>query len=344
MGENPIFKMIFLKVIFMKRAFLSLVILIFIISLSYGEYVMKWTNRYDSGGGDWARGVAVDSSCNIYVAGYYANGVSDDYCIIKYNSSGSALWTNFYDAGNGQDRPHGIAVDLSGNVYVIGDVRVTNEWMNIWIRKYDSAGNVIWTRTHNGNANGSDYGNGITVDTKGNVYAIGNTTITGESYNIWVQKYNSAGNAIWTRTHNDVTNNLDYGNGIAVDTSGNVYVVGGEYTTGESQNIWIRKYSGGKTISAPPLSTPDDSDSIEDFFIYPNVLSGTTKFKVKKLRGDISVKVYNRIGVVLKKADLTVNNNELDISDLNLSTGMYIVVVRDKASDESKILKFMFVK
>ncbi len=44
----------------MKRAFLSLVILIFLISLSYGEYVMKWTNRYD--GDDWARGVAVDSS------------------------------------------------------------------------------------------------------------------------------------------------------------------------------------------------------------------------------------------------------------------------------------------
>ena len=309
---------------------------------------MIWTRTHNgnANNSDYGNGIAVDASGNVYVIGDVR--VTNEWMNIwirKYDSAGNVIWTRTHDGpADNLDYGKGIAVDTSGNVYAIGDERVTGEGANIWVRKYDSAGNVIWTRTHNGNANGSDYGNGITVDTKGNVYAIGNTTITGESYNIWVQKYNSAGNAIWTRTHNDVTNNLDYGNGIAVDTSGNVYVVGGEYTTAESQNIWIRKYSGGKTISAPPLSTPDDSDSIEDFFIYPNVLSGTTKFKVKKLRGDISVKVYNRIGVVLKKADLTVNNNELDISDLNLSTGMYIVVVRDKASDESKILKFMFVK
>ncbi len=92
------------EVIFIKRVFLSLVISIFIISLSYGEYLIKWTNRYNSGDGDWARGVAVDSSGNVYVTGYYTNGVSDDYCTIKYNSSGSGLWTKSYNGGGNDFR------------------------------------------------------------------------------------------------------------------------------------------------------------------------------------------------------------------------------------------------
>src|SRR3989339_655122 len=160
------------------------------------------------------------------------------------------LWTKTYNgATNGNDYGMGIAVDISGNIYVTGYESVTGQGNNIWTRKYDNNGSEVWTKTHNGVTDGSDQGRGIAVDSSGNVYAIGNEEITGHSYNIWTRKYNSNGAEIWTRTYNGAANSTDSGIGIAVDDSGNVYVTGTEEVTGQSYNIWTRKYdSSGSEV------------------------------------------------------------------------------------------------
>src|SRR3989339_254500 len=136
------------------------------------------------------------------------------------------LWTKTYNgATNGNDYGMGIAVDISGNIYVTGYESVTGQGNNIWTRKYDNNGSEVWTKTHNGVTDGSDQGRGIAVDSSGNVYAIGNEEITGQSANIWIRKYDNNGAEIWTRTYNGVANSIDIGIGIAVDDSGNVYVL-----------------------------------------------------------------------------------------------------------------------
>ena len=48
----------------------------------------------------------------------YAIGTAEDYVTIKYNSGGQEQWTARHDGGG--DFPNAIAVDVSGNVYVIG--------------------------------------------------------------------------------------------------------------------------------------------------------------------------------------------------------------------------------
>ena len=64
----------------------------------------------------------MDGSGNVYVTGQsIGSGTSNDYCTIKYNSSGVQQWIARYDGpGNSDDWAYSIAVDGSGNVYVTG--------------------------------------------------------------------------------------------------------------------------------------------------------------------------------------------------------------------------------
>jgi len=206
-----------------------------------------WTRTHNSGAGGWRKhhDIAVDTSGNVYVTGYeLVTGESYNIWVRKYDANGSEVWTRTYNNGttNGADCGYGIAVDRSGNVYVTGYESVTGQGSDIWVRKYDSRGNQVWTRTYNGTSNINEYGYGIAVDRIGNVYVTGCDGSTGQGWDIWVRKYDPDGNKIWTRTYNGSADGHDIGYSIAVDGSSNVYVSGFEFVTGEGFNIWVGKY------------------------------------------------------------------------------------------------------
>ncbi|MEK9150457.1 MAG: hypothetical protein AAB267_10500 [Candidatus Desantisbacteria bacterium] len=113
------------------------------------------------------------------------------------------------------------------------------------MRKYDTNGNPIWTGTYNGTGNGNDGGQGIAVDPSGDILVTGYEWVTSQNYNIWVRKYDTNGNPIWTQNYNGTDNNFDVGQGIAVDPSGDIAVCGYESVAGQNYNIWLRKYEGG---------------------------------------------------------------------------------------------------
>ena len=228
-----------------------------------------WVRKYDTSGNkvwisthngtadriDCGYGIAVDGSGNVYVTGSeWVAEQSDNIWVRKYDSGGNEVWISTHNGtASSRDRGHGIAVNGSGNIYVTGYETVTDESSNIWVRKYDTDGNVVWTKTHNGTANLENEGYGIALDGSGNVYVTGYEKVTGEDSNIWVRKYDSDGNEVWTRTYNGTADGNDRGHGIAVDASGNVYVTGSEYVTDEEDNIWVRKYACPFTITTTSL-------------------------------------------------------------------------------------------
>ena len=137
---------------------------------------------------------------------------------------------------SGNDEAHGVAVDSLGNVYVAGYTdgtlpgQTSAGGSDVFVRKYDNSGNVVWTRQFGTSPNHGEHPNGIAVDSQGNVYVAGETagTFSGQTSagltDAFVSKLDSSGNVLWTRQFG--TSGIDYANEVAVDSLGNVYVAG----------------------------------------------------------------------------------------------------------------------
>lgn len=85
-----------------------------------------WTRQFGSSTDDYAWGVAVDASGNIYVAGETYGALpgqtwlgGEDAFVRKYDDFGNEIWTRQFGSSGG-DFARGVAVDASGNVYVAG--------------------------------------------------------------------------------------------------------------------------------------------------------------------------------------------------------------------------------
>ena len=217
----------------------------------------NWLWAKKAGGTDWdgGLGIAVDASGNSYVTGYFADSAifgsttltgneGDNIFVAKLDSNGNWLWVK-KAGGTGYDGGLGIEVDASGNSYVTGDFSGTVTFgsttltsrgnSDIFVAKLDSSGNWLWAKKAGGK--GYDKGHGIAVDAVNNIYVtgifegsatFGSTTLINKSseyyYDIFIAKLDSSGNWLWAQ--NAGGTGSDWGNGIAVDASGNSYVTG----------------------------------------------------------------------------------------------------------------------
>lgn len=234
-------------------------------TLAYSTYLGP-SNR-----GRAALGVAVDSAGNAYVTGFtdstafpttfgsvqtsYAG--SGDAFVSKLNAAGTALVYSTYLGGSGTDYGFGIAVDETGNAYVIGqtdstDFPVTSGafqtssggGVDAFVSKLNPEGSALVYSTYLGGRD-EDFAAGIAVDTVGNAYVTGathstnfpvtvgsvQTTYGGGLWDVFVSKLNPDGSALVYSTYlggNGGTQGAfgDVGWAIAVDASGNAYVTG----------------------------------------------------------------------------------------------------------------------
>jgi hypothetical protein len=201
---------------------------------------------------DEGRGIAVDSSGNAYITGYFQGaalfgattltsaGGFDTY-IAKVDSGGNFIWAK-RAGGTSDDYGRGIALDSSGNAYITGSFQGTALYgattltssgsYDTYIAKVDSVGNFLWAKSAGGSSD--DVGVGIALDSSGNAYitgyfsgtaVFGATTLTSAGdRDIYVAKLDIGGNFLWAKRAGGIS--WDSGNGIAVDSSGNTYITG----------------------------------------------------------------------------------------------------------------------
>ncbi|MFL5751953.1 MAG: T9SS type A sorting domain-containing protein [Bacteroidia bacterium] len=169
--------------------------------------------------------------------------------------SPSWIWAKMGCGGNGGSNvSNDITKDKYGNIYVIGsftksqiyfdtitlnNLDISNSGPNMFLLKYTSQGQILWGRNMGGYSN-SVVGNGVKVDTSGNVYVVGtfgayssivfgNDTLAclGGSKAMFIAKYDSLGNDLWGKTGVvSGTGGYSYGNDITIDKNNNIYVTG----------------------------------------------------------------------------------------------------------------------
>jgi len=238
-----------------------------------------WAARIAGTNEDYGYGDAVDSSGNVYVVGQYqsspltiynADGNSSgitltndggDVYVVKYNTSGTALWATHIGGTNNEGIQCAISVDSAGNAYVTSAsydaLTIYNAGGNpsgitlpgsgnigTFIVKYNTSGTALWATQIGGS--GFDSARSITIDSSSNVYVTGfysanpliiynadgnpsgiTATKTGSS-DAYIVKYNTSGYAQWA-AHFGGSGNIARGFGIIVDSSSNVYVTGSSY-------------------------------------------------------------------------------------------------------------------
>ena len=205
----------------------------------------QWTQQLGTSSGDSATGVAIDLSGNVYVAGGTSGGLDGtnagggDLFLVKYNSSGTKQWTKQLGS-SANDDARGVVTGSSGNVHVVGrthgalDGNSFSDGSDFFIITYDSSGTKQWSKQLGTSRDDWVLANDAATDSSGNIYVIGDTSgaLDGNShiggYDIFVFKYDSSGNKIWSRQLG--TNDYDFAQGVATDSSANVYVTG--YTAG----------------------------------------------------------------------------------------------------------------
>jgi hypothetical protein len=223
---------------------------------------LLWVRGIGGGEQDWGYAVTTDASDNIYVTGTYAwyslhftptdslpiSAAQATNCFVaKYDASGNFLWAR--SGGASYSKSSAVAVDPSGDVIISGFYNgsinfssniLTGGGSNLFFVKYSPAGNVVWAKS--GTSSSMCGTNAMKCDANGNIYATGkisqNITFGATTYprqggdDMYTAKFNSSGDVQWfqlegkTLAASTTSNNLDCGNGIDVDNSGNVYVAG----------------------------------------------------------------------------------------------------------------------
>lgn len=194
---------------------------------------------------DVARGIAFDSSGNAYVCGTSNSSGSNNLQIAKYDSFGVLQWQRQLGNGSGSNEGRGIAVDSSGNAYICGTANVGGV-VSIVLAKYNTSGTIQWQRRlYTGNG---DAGYAIATDSSGNVYVCGMDNTSGSGSFI-IAKYDTSGTIQWQRKLAGGSSDYEVANGIGVDGSGNVYVVGyGPDGTSGSNVFLLAKYNSSGTL------------------------------------------------------------------------------------------------
>lgn len=226
-----------------------------------------WSTYYGGTDIDEGYGIANDTAGNVFITGVttssssiatsgaYQTTFGGDYdaFIAKYNSHGVLQWSTYF-GGTSFDFGYYIATDLSGNPVITG---LTNSTSGIvsssphqstlgggggdgFILKLNTSGVRQWSTYFGGTD--YDYGYYIATDLNGNIVITGSTysgtqiatsgshqSSRGGNGDAFVAKFNASGTLQWGTYYGG--GNVDDGNAVAIDTSGNIFLAGNTSST-----------------------------------------------------------------------------------------------------------------
>jgi hypothetical protein len=235
-------------------------------TLSYSTYL-------GGSADDFATSLAVDAAGSVYISGYTssvnfpvsagafqsscAGGcTSSDAFVTKLDPTGTSVIYSTYIGGTRSDLGNGIAIDGSGDAFLVGqtsstDFPVTSGALqtscggscaatDVFVAELDPTGSTLVYSTYLGGS-GIDQGNAIVLDAQNNAFITGFTQSTNFPVtpgvfqmscscstrpDAYVAEINSTGSALLYATYLGGATSVDVAYALALDPSDNVYVTG----------------------------------------------------------------------------------------------------------------------
>ena len=276
---------------------------------------LAWAVSFGGTGDDIIRGIDVDGSGNVLIAGYYEGTVD-------------------FDPGAG-----------TSEFTTVGLV-------DAFVQKLDNSGNLVWVKNIGGT--GFELAYDIATDAAGNVYTAGsyfgimdidpgvgtvNLTTVG-SYDNYVQKLNTDGEFVWAYSVGGELGDLVLG--VQVDAAANVYTAGyfsgtAEFDPGEDSLELSSVVSVLRDIYVHKMSQVADNVSLitndqVDFLLYPNPASSILTIS-SELPIEL-ISIYDLFGSIVQQ--------ELkgSFSIENLAIGLYVLSVKtEQGTSQRRFVK-----
>jgi len=250
-----------------------------------------WSQYFSALGENFGNSVALDGAGNVIMTGMFFDTIDfgggvltsaggRDLFLAKFNPAGSHIWSHSYGDFGGLDMSKHTGIDGSGNIYITGCFGATVDFgggplvsageEDGFVAKYNAAGSHVWSRRFGGS--GGDRGNSIAIDEADNVIVSGcfsetadfdgDSLVSAGSDDIFVAKYDSDGNHVWSQRFGDTGS--DWGFDIAVDPADNVLVTGwfmntvdfggGPLVSAGERDIFVAKFGPAWTgvVDSPP--------------------------------------------------------------------------------------------
>jgi hypothetical protein len=231
----------------------------------------EWGVKYSEDSYIYSDYMIIDDAGSMYTAGNFSGTArfgpggpvlqavdSRDAYVARFDSSGAVQWAVSWGAEY-DDEPEDMAIDDSGNVYVIGTFAryidfdpgpgvyylTSGDQRDVYLLSLDSYGRFRWVVSWGNSAYG-DYVSNIVCDGAGNTWIYGNfeggvdfdpgpgirqvSPAEDKHYDFYLSRFNSSGQFLSVMT-GDQSTGLDEVHDMALDEQGNLWFVGGFEST-----------------------------------------------------------------------------------------------------------------